>query len=172
MEQFHTTNPKENKKDTYNIGQKVVIENKDSSNTEYEIVNILDSQKVVTQLDFDYVIKNPVVVLILDKQLRGALAGYHQDLNIILANNETSPEIMLHEIVHSIEMTKPISSELQSFYEKVLEILPDNSNLQPNFRKNIHEFVADAYSKKGFIETLKNKGLYDEFKELTKYIFE
>ena len=79
---------------------------------------------------------------------------------------------MHHEIIHSLEMTKQIPEQLNIFYKKVLEVLPDNSNLQPNFRKNIHEFVADAYSKNGLIETLKNKGLYDEFINLTRYIFQ
>lgn len=156
----------------YSIGQKIRSENLDGSFCESEIVNIIDSQKVITVLGYNYEIKCPIPILILDKKIPGNLAAYHPELNVIFAYNDTSPEVMHHEIIHSLEMTKQIPEQLNIFYKKVLEVLPDNSNLQPNFRKNIHEFVADAYSKNGLIETLKNKGLYDEFINLTRYIFQ
>jgi hypothetical protein len=37
--------------------------------------------------------------------------------------------------------------------------------------KNIHEFIADGYSKQPFINALKKEWLYEEFLEKTKYIF-
>jgi hypothetical protein len=161
----------ENNETSFTIGQKVNLENSKGVATEYEIVNILDSRKAVDALGLNYEIKNPVRILILDKGMAWNLAAYHPELNVIFADNHTPPEVMHHEIIHSLEMTKTIPDDLKDFYAKVLEVLPDTSNLHPNFRKNIHEFVADAYSKEGLIETLRSKGLYEEFERLTKYIF-
>jgi hypothetical protein len=162
----------QNNESLYIKGQKISIENSEGISTEYEIINILDSQKAINAIGINYNIKKPVDILILDKGMVWNLAAYHPELNVIFADNNTSPDVMHHEIIHSLEMTKPVSDELKAFYNKVLEILPDESNLNPNYRKDIHEFIADAYSKKGFVETLKVKDLYDEFLNLTKYIFE
>ena len=81
-----------------------------------------------------------------------------------------------HEIIHSLELNKKISDELCEFYEKVKSTITEdsfvNSFVSFNFKKNIHEFIADGYSKQPFIDALKKENLYDEFIEKTKYIFE
>jgi hypothetical protein len=41
-----------------------------------------------------------------------------------------------------------------------------------NFQKNIHEFIADGYSKEVFINALKKENLYAEFLDKTAYIFD
>jgi hypothetical protein len=41
-----------------------------------------------------------------------------------------------------------------------------------NFQKNIHEFIADGYSKEIFINALKKENLYAEFLDKTEYLFE
>ena len=154
------------------IGQKVKVSLKDGSFSEHKIINIIDSKKAVIAIGLNYDIKNPVKVIILDENIKSNAGAYHPELDVIFAYNDTKPEIMHHEIIHSLEMKKIIPKELKVFYEKILEIFPDNSNLEPNFRKDIHEFIADAYSKDGLIETLKKQNLYEEFKKLTEYIFE
>ncbi|MES2023225.1 MAG: hypothetical protein V4439_00930 [Patescibacteria group bacterium] len=154
-------------------GQKINVELTDGSLSERTVINVLNSQKVAAVIGLKFDIKTPIPVLILDKKIPGgALAHYHQNLDVIFAYNDTNQNVMCHEIIHSLAIKKPIPEELQKFYEKVLEEIPDITNLQPNFRQNIHEFIADAYSKEGFINNLKNHGLYEEFEKLTKYIFE
>jgi hypothetical protein len=38
--------------------------------------------------------------------------------------------------------------------------------------KDIHEFIADGYSRQPFINALKKEWLYEKFLENTRYIFE
>lgn len=152
-------------------GQIISIET-ESGIQENKIINILDSKKACTVLGLKYNIKSPVPILILEKHIGDGSAHYHPGLKVILAYDDTQPKVMHHEIIHSLEMQKPMNSEIRNFYEKVLEEIPDTNNIQPNFRKNIHEFIADAYTKEGLIENLKQKGLYEEFKKLSSYIFD
>ena len=90
---------------------------------------------------------------------------------------DNADEITLkHEIIHSIEYTKPIPNKLKKFYElvknKVSEKSFDGEVASFNFMKNIHEFIADGYSKQPFINALKKEWLYEKFLENTRYIFE
>lgn len=173
MAGFNPDNKFPNKQEiTFTKGQKVNVELEDGSMVEHEIVNVLDSSKVASIIGLNYKIKNPTPVLILDKKRIKGAASYSLESKVIFAYDNTSPEAMHHEIIHSLEMPKSIPQPLQSFYKKVLDEIPDNSNLNPNFRKDIHEFIADAYSQPGFIQNLKNRGLYQEFEQLTSYIFD
>ena len=165
-------NASEKKESSFVKGQKITVEHKDGSVSEHQVINVLDSAKIASIIGINHQIKNPVPVLILDKMIPGGTAQYHPELGVIFAYDNTKPEVMHHEIIHSLEMPKTIPNDLEVFYAKVLNEIPDTSNLQPNFHKNIHEFVADAYSKPGFINNLKEHGLYQEFELLTKYIFE
>jgi hypothetical protein len=65
---------------------------------------------------------------------------------------------------------------LCEFYElvknKISEKSFDGNTVSFNFRKNIHEFIADGYSKDSFINALKKEQLYEKFLQKTKYIFE
>ncbi len=174
MTEFHPDKNLPNKKEVFfSKGQKINIELMDGSISEHEVLNVLDSCKVAAHLGFKYEIKSPVPVLILNRMIPGeGIAHYHPKLNVILAYNDTTPEVMLHEIIHSLEMQKLLSEKLKEFYQKVLLVIPDKVNIRPNFHKDIHEFIADAYSKPTVIKLLKDVGLYEEFERLTKYIFE
>ena len=55
---------------------------------------------------------------------------------------------------------------------KVSEESFDEEIVSFNFKKNIHEFIADGYSKQYFINALKKEWLYEIFLKKTKYIFE
>jgi hypothetical protein len=81
-----------------------------------------------------------------------------------------------HEIIHSLELNKPIPDELNEFYESAKNIISENSfnggMVSFNFTNSIHEFIADGYSKEPFINALRNEKLYKEFLEKTKYIFD
>ena len=75
---------------------------------------------------------------------------------------DNADEITLkHEIIHSIEYNKSIPNELYDFYEivknKISEESFDDGIVSFNFMKNIHEFIADGYSKQPFINALKKE---------------
>jgi hypothetical protein len=75
---------------------------------------------------------------------------------------DNADEITLkHEIIHSIEYNKPVPNKLQKFYElvknKVSEKSFDGEIASFNFMKDIHEFIADGYSKQPFINALKKE---------------
>ena len=102
--------------------------------------------------------------------------AYNREKNIILIFDNTDEITLKHEIIHSIEYNKSIPDELHDFYEivknRVSEESFDYGIVSFNFMKNIHEFIADGYSKRPFINALKKEWLYEEFLEKTKYIFE
>ena len=102
--------------------------------------------------------------------------SYNKKEDYILLFANTDEETLKHEIVHSIEYKQEPSKELEDLYSEVLEKITedsfDNWTASFNFRKNIHEFIADGYSKKVFIEALKKENLYEEFLEKTAYLFE
>ncbi len=96
--------------------------------------------------------------------------------NVIYIFDNADDETLKHEIIHSIEFNKIISWELNKFYDivkqKVTEESFDAGVVSFNFKKNIHEFIADWYSKKIFENALKKEWIYDEFLVKTAYIFE
>lgn len=83
-----------------------------------------------------------------------------------------------HELIHSIEFKQEVTEALYALYEEAKQTINEssfsNSNgfVTFNFTKNIHEFIADGYSKEPFIQAMKNENLYDKFLETTKYLFE
>jgi len=97
-----------------------------------------------------------------------------KDWYIILYEN-ADIETIKHELIHSLEYPRKIPEELNEFYNKVKETITEDSfenwSFSFNFMKNIHEFIADWYSKSVFQDALKKEGLYDEFLEKTNYIF-
>jgi hypothetical protein len=56
-----------------------------------------------------------------------------------------------HEIIHSLEFNKPVPDELYKLYKIVRNNITEESFggnvVSFNFKKNIHEFIADGYSK-------------------------
>lgn len=101
---------------------------------------------------------------------------YVKKLNMIFMFDNADDITLKHEIIHSLEINKDIPGELCEFYEKVKSTITEDSFVDSfvsfNFCKDIHEFIADGYSKQPFINALKKENLYDEFIEKTKYIFE
>ena len=101
--------------------------------------------------------------------------AYVKEKNIILIFDNADTETLKHEIIHSIEYKTPIQNELCEFYElaknKISEKSFDGNSVSFNFKKNIHEFIADGYSKDSFINALKKEQLYEFFLQKTKYIF-
>lgn len=102
--------------------------------------------------------------------------AYVKEKNIIFMFDNADEITLKHEIIHSIEYTKPIPNKLKKFYElvknKISEKSFDGEVASFNFMKNIHEFIADGYSKQPFINALKKEWLYEKFLENTRYIFE
>ena len=102
--------------------------------------------------------------------------AYDSKKNIIYIFDNADSETLKHEIIHSIEFNKPVSNELYNFYELAKNIISeksfDGNAVSFNFKKNIHEFIADWYSKQLFINALKKEWIYGDFLKKTKYIFE
>lgn len=102
--------------------------------------------------------------------------AYDSKRNIIFIFDNADSETLRHEIIHSLEFNKAIPDELNKFYELVKNMVTEKSfdgwTVTFNFRKNIHEFIADGYSKLPFINALKKEWMYEEFVNKTKYIFE
>ncbi len=102
--------------------------------------------------------------------------AYDSKRNIIFIFDNADSETLRHEIIHSVEFNKPIPNELYKFYElvksRISEESFDGNAVSFNFKKNIHEFIADWYSKQLFINALKKEWMYEEFVNKTKYIFE
>ena len=121
-------------------------------------------------------IKIPVTIYFLDWHWWLRQWAYHTDKNVIFMFDNAGEITLKHEIIHSLELNKPIPDELNEFYESAKNIISeksfDGSMVSFNFKKNIHEFIADGYSKWPFIDALKKEWLYDEFIEKTKYIFD
>lgn len=83
---------------------------------------------------------------------------------IVLSEKNSDLKTLKHELVHSIEYS--INSEtLVPLYEKVKETITEDSFetvVSNNFRKNIHEFIADTISSEIFRNALQKEGLLDD----------
>ena len=121
-------------------------------------------------------IKIPVTIYFLDWYGWLRKWAYRTGKNVIFMFDNADEITLKHEIIHSLELNKPIPDELYEFYESVKNIISeksfDGSAVTFNFKKDIHEFIADGYSKWPFIDALKKEWLYEEFLEKTKYIFD
>ena len=141
---------------------------------EYKTKRISNSIEEGKKLWFNIKTSVPIYYLEWSWELRKW--AYVKEKNIILIFDNTDEITLKHEIIHSIEYNKPIPNELYDFYEivknRISEESFDGEVASFNFMKNIHEFIADGYSKKPFINALKKEWLYDEFLAKTKYIFE
>lgn len=121
-------------------------------------------------------IKIPVTIYFLDWHWWSRQWAYRTGKNVIFIFDNADKITLKHEIIHSLELNKPIPDELNEFYEfvksRISEDSFDGGMVSFNFNKNIHEFIADGYSKEPFINALRNEKLYEEFLEKTKYIFD
>ena len=120
-------------------------------------------------------IKNAVPIYYLDWFSTRKWA-FHIYENYILMFSNADDETLKHEIIHSIAYKIVPPEELEDFYSIVKNRITEDSFedwvVSFNFAKNIHEFIADGYSKTIFINALKKENLYEEFLEKTSYLFE
>ena len=141
---------------------------------ECKVRRISDSIKEGKNLWID--IKTPIPIFYIEWSWWLRKWSYVKEKNIILMFDNADGETLKHEIIHSIEYNKPIPEELTKLYDlaklKITEESFDGKIMNFNFKKNIHEFIADGYSKVSFINALKKELLYNDFLEKTKYIFE
>ena len=121
-------------------------------------------------------IKNPVTIYHLEWSGWLIQWAYVNKRNIIFMFDNADRITLKHEIIHSLEFNKPIPDELYEFYDLVKNSITeesfDDGVVSFNFMKNIHEFIADGYSKWPFINALKKEWMYEDFIKKTKYIFE
>ena len=141
---------------------------------EYKVKKISDSVKEGKEFWLD--IKIPVTIYFLDWYGWLKQWAYRPEKNVIFMFDNADEITLKHEIIHSLEFNKPIPDELNEFYEfvksRISEDSFDGGMVSFNFNKNIHEFIADGYSKEPFINALIKEWLYEEFLEKTKYIFD
>ena len=140
----------------------------------YKIKKVSNSAKEGKKLWLN--IKNPIPIYFVEWSWIFMQWAYHKKRNIIFMFDNADAITLKHEIIHSLEFNKPIPNELYEFYElaksKISEESFDDMAVSFNFKKDIHEFIADWYSKTPFIVALKKEWLYEEFLQKTKYIFE
>ena len=142
--------------------------------TEYKTKRISNSVEEGKKLWLN--IKIPVTIYFLNWYGWLRKWAYRTEKNVIFMFDNADKITLKHEIIHSLELNKPIPDELNEFYESAKNIISENSfnggMVSLNFTNSIHEFIADGYSKEPFINALRNEKLYEEFLEKTKYIFD
>lgn len=140
---------------------------------EYVIKKVDSARDVGKQ--FGLIIKRNVPIYYLDG-VSNRQAAYYPEASIILMFNNSHELSLKHELIHVVENSQEKKPSLVAFYEKVKQIITENSFtggfVTFNFNKNISEFIADGYSKEPFIEALKKEDLYENFLKETAYLFE
>lgn len=140
----------------------------------YNVKDVWSSKVVAKELWLQ--IKNNIPIYYIEGSWWLRMWSYDSKRNIIFIFDNADEITLRHEIIHSLEFNKPIPNELYKFYELVKNTISeesfDGNAVTFNFKKNIHEFIADGYSKLPFINALKKEWMYDNFLERTKYIFE
>jgi hypothetical protein len=137
-----------------------------------EITDVCNARQLA--LEYGFNLMRDVPVYVLAKFPHAARGSYSTDLDVIFFYPNTNEHTKKHEIVHSIECPQNASQELGDFFIKVKNLFPEgvevNGGATFNFKKNIHELIADGYTHQGVIDALKQKGLYEEFLQVTKYM--
>ena len=140
----------------------------------YNVKDIWNSKDVAKELWLE--IRNNVPIYYIEGIWWPRKWSYDSKKNIIFIFDNADSETLKHEIIHSVEFNKPVSNELYNIYELAKNIISeksfDGNAVSFNFKKNIHEFIADWYSKWLFINALKKEWIYGDFLKKTKYIFE
>lgn len=140
----------------------------------YNVKNISCSRDVAKRLWLQ--ITNNVPIYYIEGSWWLRKWAYDSKRNIIFMFDNADEITLKHEIIHSLEFNKTIPNELDEFYElvkiRITEESFDGWAVTFNFRKNIHEFIADGHSKEPFINALKKEWMYEDFINKTKYIFE
>ena len=139
-----------------------------------DIINIGDSNFTVSRVEKYSNYNVPIVYVKEPLQIRKG--GFSPSLNvIILSEINTDEETIKHELVHSKEYNVDTSS-LNNLYEKIKQTITEDSFIDGavtnNFRKNIHEFIADALTKSTFRNALKKEGILDKVETAINNIIE
>ena len=125
--------------------------------------------------EFGMHIKRMVPVYYLDGTSGTSRGAYHPGKDIVLVFTNTDEETLQHELTHVIEYHEEKTPELLDIYRRALDRITEgsftNGFVSLNFRKNIHEFIADGRTKPALIEALKKEGLYDDFIKASAYLF-
>ena len=110
----------------------------------------------------------------LKRNPHNARGSYSFENDFILFYPNTNEKVRKHEIVHAIEMSQVVSSELEDFFRRVIDLFPEGIEFNGagifNFKKNVHELVADGYTEQSVIQAFKEKDIYTEFLSTTKYL--
>ena len=128
-----------------------------------DTISIGDSNFTVSRVKKDSNYNVPIVYV--KESLQTRKGGFIPSLNaVIVSEINTDEETIKHELIHSKEYSIDTSS-LNTLYEKVKQIITEDSFIDGvvtnNFRKNIHEFIADALTKSTFRNALKKEGILD-----------
>jgi len=106
-----------------------------------------------------------IPIIYVKESLGFRTGGYIPSIDaIVLSEINSDAKTLKHELVHGIEHGIE-SSTLNPLYEKVKNNISEDSFdnvVSNNFRKNIHEFIADAVSSDVFRRALEKEGLLNE----------
>lgn len=152
------------------VGNRFLIEDK-----EYTIERVESATDMA--LEYGLKINRYVPVYFIDGVVPRAHGSYYPEADMVLIyKNMTDPTTLKHEFVHAIEYHTEPTPELLALFEKSKSVITEDSfqhGFYPwNFKKNIHEFIAEGKTRFAFIEALKKEGLYEEFEKETAYMFE
>jgi hypothetical protein len=156
------------------VGESFIFVSSEGVEKSVRILKVLRAQELAASHGLN--LERNIPAYVLEKPFRQARGAYHEGVDaIFLLEALRGDEITVrHEIVHAIEMKKEISEELEAFFEKVKATFPEGIERDGisfrNFRKNVHEFLADGYTHPLLIATLEEQGLYDEFLSVTSYL--
>ena len=139
-----------------------------------DTISIGDSNFTVSRVEKDSNYNVPIVYV--KESLQTRKGGFIPSLNaVIVSEINTDEETIKHELIHSKEYSIDTSS-LNTLYEKVKQIITEDSFIDGvvtnNFRKNIHEFIADALTKSTFRNALKKEGILDEVETAINNVIE
>lgn len=138
----------------------------------YRISKVAPANEVGKELGLQ--VRRQVPVYYLDGPSGISRGAYHPERDMILVFRQTDTETLRHELIHAIEYHQEKTQSLVRLYERALLKITEDSFedgfITFNFKKNIHEFIADGLTKPALIDALKKEGLYDEFMNETAYL--
>jgi len=160
--------PEEASRKALHVGDSITI-----GERSYEIITIRSASDVGR--GFGLTIRRSVPVYYLDGISIQSKGAYHPEQDIVLVFTNTDDDTLHHELTHVVEYHQEASSELLELYERVKRVVTEDSFegefVSWNFRKHIHEFIADGRTKPAFIAALKKERLYEDFVRVTAYLF-
>ncbi|MDB5259866.1 MAG: hypothetical protein JWN37_97 [Candidatus Nomurabacteria bacterium] len=154
-------------------GDTFSLTEKDGTQTKMQIMKVENAVTLAKEFGFNLQRDIPAYYLNTAPS-KTANGAYVDRLDALLFYSGTSEITKRHEIIHAIEFRQEVTQELKTFFEKIKDIFPDGIEKDGltffNYRKDIHEFIADGYTHPLFISVLKEHNLYDEFLAVTKYL--